>query len=116
MQQNIGLSCGFCHLHFLQTNRRYQGEWSDDKMTGRGYMIWADGRRYDGYVLFPMCLSQLPGLSWVAVWALALCLQLAPCSCPSCRPLLLEKNFIQTLFEPSLSYIFDKISLYFMSR
>jgi hypothetical protein len=20
----------------------------DDKMTGRGFMIWADGRRYDG--------------------------------------------------------------------
>ncbi len=27
---------------------RYEGEWVDDMMTGRGYMVWADGRRYDG--------------------------------------------------------------------
>ena len=24
-------------------------------MTGRGYMIWADGRRYDGYVQTICC-------------------------------------------------------------
>ena len=28
--------------------RRYEGEWVDDMMTGRGFMVWADGRRYDG--------------------------------------------------------------------
>ena len=27
---------------------RYEGEWVDDMMTGRGFMVWADGRRYDG--------------------------------------------------------------------
>ena len=27
----------------------------DDKMTGRGYMIWADGRRYDGEWLENRC-------------------------------------------------------------
>ena len=34
---------------------RYHGEWVDDKMTGRGYMIWADGRRYDGEWLENRC-------------------------------------------------------------
>ncbi len=27
----------------------------DDKMTGRGYMVWADGRRYDGEWLENRC-------------------------------------------------------------
>jgi hypothetical protein len=27
---------------------RYEGEWVDDMMTGRGFKVWADGRRYDG--------------------------------------------------------------------
>jgi hypothetical protein len=34
--------------HLLDMHRRYEGEWVDDMMTGRGYMVWADGRRYDG--------------------------------------------------------------------
>ena len=39
----------------VRTGGRYQGEWVDDKMTGRGYMIWADGRRYDGEWLENRC-------------------------------------------------------------
>ena len=34
---------------------RYEGEWVDDMMTGRGFMIWADGRRYDGEWLENRC-------------------------------------------------------------
>jgi len=38
---------------------RYEGEWLDDKMTGRGFMIWADGRRYDGEWLENRCHGQV---------------------------------------------------------
>jgi hypothetical protein len=55
----------FCPVQFLLADRRYQGEWSDDKMTGRGYMIWADGRRYDGYLCFTIHLSQFRDLNLV---------------------------------------------------
>ena len=42
----------FLTIHSYQ---RYEGEWVDDMMTGRGFMIWADGRRYDGEWLENRC-------------------------------------------------------------
>lgn len=38
------VNCG----NSFRVSVRYEGEWVDDMMTGRGFMVWADGRRYDG--------------------------------------------------------------------
>jgi hypothetical protein len=47
-------NCSRCFLT-LSLCYRYEGEWVEDMMTGRGFMIWADGRRYDGEWLENRC-------------------------------------------------------------
>jgi len=39
--------CGF-HVVMEEDGSRYEGEWVDNKKTGKGKMVWADGRVYDG--------------------------------------------------------------------
>jgi hypothetical protein len=29
--------------------RKYEGEWNDNNMHGRGKYTWSDGRVYEGY-------------------------------------------------------------------
>ncbi len=45
----VGRGCFWVFM--LRGGGRYEGEWVDNKMTGRGIFTWASGNRYEGYFL-----------------------------------------------------------------
>jgi len=38
---------GFGHYKWAD-NQEYQGDWVENKITGKGTFKWADGREYEG--------------------------------------------------------------------
>src|SRR2546423_1867990 len=35
-------------IHFFSDGRKYDGEWVNNTMHGKGVLTWKDGRKYDG--------------------------------------------------------------------